>query len=136
MKTVQEEIVNVILDKPYILFEESSEPVPHVEILKAVQTADAGIIAYPQNLSTANTVPTKLYEYLGYRLPILLIDHHPWVEICKRYNAAITFQPGRVEAIPILAALSETAFYTTAPVNVFWEYEEGKFLHTIDAVLK
>lgn len=136
MKIVQQEIVNAIRDKSYICFKESGEPVPHVEILKAVQAADAGIIAYPQNLSTTNTIPTKLFEYLGYRLPILLIHHHPWVEICNRYQAAITFQPDHVDPRQILMALRETTFYTSVPADVFWSYEEEKFLHTIASTLK
>jgi glycosyltransferase involved in cell wall biosynthesis len=136
MKAVQHEIARVVGDKPYIFFEESVEPVPHVEILKAVQMADAGIIAYPPNLSTTNTIPTKLYEYLGYKLPILLTDHHPWIQICEPYNAAVTFHPAGVDASQILETIRQTTFYTADPVNVFWEFEEAKFLHTIASLLK
>lgn len=136
VRAVQREIARLVGEKPYIFFEESDEPVPHVEILKAVQMADAGIIAYPPNLSTTNTIPTKLYEYLGYKLPILLIEHHPWVQICKPYNAAVTFHPADIDASQILKAMRETTFYTANPGNVFWENEENKLLHTIASLLK
>ena len=34
---------------------------------------------------------------MGYRLPILLIDHAPWVERCAGpYSAAIPFQPDSI----------------------------------------
>jgi hypothetical protein len=136
ISAVQREIKNAIGTKDFIHFKNSEEPVSHVEILNAVQQADLGIIAYPPNFSTENTIPTKLFEYLGYALPILLIDHAPWVEICKPYNAAIHFDADNFNASETLAAFRGTAFYTKSPENVFWQGEEEKLLQTIAPLVK
>jgi glycosyltransferase involved in cell wall biosynthesis len=58
----------------FIKFRGLRHPVPHKEILSEINKADFGIIYYPYNPSTADSVPTKLYEYLALRLPILI--HH------------------------------------------------------------
>ena len=131
MTSVHQEIANVIRDKPFILFRESHEPVPHLEILKAIQQADFGIIAYPPNPSTENAIPTKLFEYLGYSLPMLLIDHRRWVDRCKPYDAAIAFQPDAIDVDKILQAMTQLTFYSNAPHDVFWESEEEKLLNTV-----
>ena len=133
---VQREIEQAIVGKDFIHFKNSPEPVSHLEILDAIQQADVGIIAYPPNFSTENTIPTKLYEYMGYALPILLINHAPWVERCKPYNAAVPFDIANFDAEQILTTLHETKFYTSKTENVFWHTEEQKLLQNIAAILK
>lgn len=135
MRTVYHEIQDETKDKNFILFTESREPVPHLEILSAIQKADFGIIAYPPNLSTENTIPTKLFEYLGYGLPILLIDHAPWVERCRPFSAAIPFHHNNLDAPGTLQAMEHHKFYSEAPNDVFWESEEVQLLQTVDRLL-
>ena len=131
MQTVYHEIKNQIKDKSFIYFNESLEPVPHPEILIAIQKADFGIIAYPPNLSTENTIPTKLFEYMGYAFPILLIDHAPWVERCVPYSAAIPFRPESIDARQFCRSMHQQTFYSMTPNDVFWESEEDKLLQTV-----
>jgi hypothetical protein len=128
MASVHRQIADLIRDKPFILFNESREPVSHPEILKAIQRSDFGVIAYPPNPSTRNTIPTKLFEYLGYQLPILLIDHAPWVNRAHPYQAAIPFQPAAIHAPEILHGMQHRTFYSIVPDDVFWESEETKLL--------
>ncbi len=134
--TVQHEISNLVSGKDFIHFTARQEPVPHPEILNAIQQSDVGIIAYPSNLSTENTIPTKLYEYLGYQLPILLINHAPWVAICQPYNAAIPFDLKNIHADAILHDLKNKAFYERIPQHVFWEAEEMKLFEAVKAALE
>ena len=135
MVTVHQQIKDCIRDKPFILFSESREPISHVDILKAIQRADFGIIAYPPNASTRNTIPTKLFEYLGYALPIVLIDHPAWVERCEPYPAAIPFQLNNIDAGAILHSMKRGAFYSNVPKDVFWESEEDRLLQTVQRLL-
>jgi glycosyltransferase involved in cell wall biosynthesis len=105
--------------------------VPHHDILKAIQNADYGIISYPPNPSTTNSIPTKLYEYLGSHLPILLIHHTPWTDLCSPYPAAIPFQADHIDPEKILHRMTSTNFYDILPENVYWEHEEQKLLHLL-----
>lgn len=106
--------------------------VPHNGIVNAIQSSDFGIISYPSNPSTRNSIPTKLFEYLAHRLPILMIDNPAWIEICEPFPAAIPFNPDHYSASDLLKAMSEKAFFTTLPQDVFWHSEEKKLMQTME----
>ena len=131
MPAVRQEIRDAVHGNSFIEFQEHETPVTHTGILRAIQKADAGFISYPPNPSTVNTIPTKLYEYLGYSLPILLIDHPVWSKICAPYPAAVIFDPANPDFTSMLEALTSTRFYDTPADIAFWESEEKKLLQTI-----
>jgi glycosyltransferase involved in cell wall biosynthesis len=107
--------------------------IPHDAIMEAIARADFGFIAYPPNPSTRNTIPTKLFEYLGARLPILLINHPPWMEVCAPYPAALVFDPRHVRADEMLDRMSHTDFYVRVPgEEVFWEQEGARLVQFAD----
>ena len=56
--------------------------VPHTAILEAASQADFGLVAHQPNPSNENCIPTKIYEYLGIQLPMLL-QNHPLLGICN-----------------------------------------------------
>jgi glycosyltransferase involved in cell wall biosynthesis len=120
-----------VRDKPFIEFTAHKKPVDHTEILHEIMRADFGIIAYPPNVATHNRIPTKLYEYMGYQLPILLINHTPWVEICEKYKSAVVFDPLQVDPSKIIHLMTSERFYTDIPTEVFWENEEPKLLEAV-----
>jgi glycosyltransferase involved in cell wall biosynthesis len=106
--------------------------VPHHEILEAIATADFGLIAYRISPHLENSTPTKLYEYLGCQLPILLQAHRPWVEMCKPYQASINIEYSNPDAERIIQQMRSSSFYTSPPSDVTWESEEIKLLNVID----
>ncbi len=129
---VLEKMKSTIDPYPFIRLVAGSQPTPHWQILQAIQNADVGIIAYSDNPSTRNLMPTKLYEYMGYRLPILLIRNMMWEAACEASQAAIVFDPERFSATGVLNAFRQHSFYTEIPKDVFWESEEGKLLECFD----
>lgn len=131
MDSVRAEIRQAVDEQTFIEFQEHLQPVSHSEIVRVIQKADAGIIAYPPNPSTVNTIPTKLYEYLGYSLPILLVDHPIWTKMCEPYPAAVTFNPSSTDYAALLQNLHNTRFYTAPANEALWETEEKKLLQTI-----
>ena len=130
-KETLEKIRNTIEPYAFIQLIGGDELVPHEKILKNIQLADAGIIAYPFNPSTYNSIPTKLFEYLGYKLPILLINHPEWVKLCEPYQAAIVFEPEHINPKTLLNDLNNRSFYSTEPSDVFWESEQPKLIRQI-----
>jgi glycosyltransferase involved in cell wall biosynthesis len=130
-----ERIKKSISNYQFIKLHGGDKPVPHKEILEHIQSAGAGIISYPPNVSTQGSIPTKLYEYLGFSLPIILIDHKEWIKLCSLYNAAIVFNYENINAGSIRDALRSQTFYTTKPVDIFWESEERRLLAVVDQLL-
>ena len=130
-----QKLQGLLKDKPFVTLQGGDRLVPHTAILDAIQRADFGIVSYPPNPSTLHSTPTKLYEYLAYRLPMLLIDHPDWVARCAPYRAAVAFNPEDFNAGSILQALKTGPFYTVPPHNVYWEDEENKLFKAIVHVL-
>ena len=114
-----------------------NHPVPHSEIVQLINDSDAGFIYYPNLELVKNTIPTKLYEYLAYQLPILLQDYEEWLMVAQRYNAALPVQSGSFDSKEIMEKLLKQSFYTTpAGKEVLWLEEEGKLLHIVEELLK
>lgn len=129
-------LVQVIKNQPFIHLKGGQELVPHSQIFEAISEADFGIVYYPPSPHTANSIPTKLYEYLGCRLPILLQDYQPWVELCKPYQAAIKVNFSQPDLANILRSMKEVQFYHQAPAGVTWSDEEPKLLEVVEKLLK
>lgn len=130
-----EKIRSLITPRPFIELIARDSPVPHSEIFRHIKRSDFGMITYQINPSTMNSIPTKLYEYLGFRLPILLVNHKPWVDFCYPYAAAVVFDPGHYDAAQLYREMMNRAFYTAEPSLVYWESEEPKLLKVIERVL-
>jgi glycosyltransferase involved in cell wall biosynthesis len=94
-------------------------PVPHTHILTEIQQVDVGIIWYPDNLSTQSSLPTKLFEYLGLGLPILIHHNKTSHDLVLNYAAGIVLK----EPIdyPGLAHMLKVFRYN--PVNNDWSWE-------------
>ncbi len=135
-QTVLEKIRRLAAQLPYVELIGGDELVPHERILQEIQQSGAGIIAYPENPSTRSSVPTKLYEYLGYRLPIILTNHPHWTQFCGSLHAAIVFDPAHLDARQILNALTSGEFYTAVPDNIYWETEHVHLVNVVNRLFK
>jgi len=129
------QIRKAIETHPFINLIGGDQLVPHQEIIAAIAQADFGIIAYPPSYHIENRIPTKLYEYLDCRLPILLQDYPPWVQICEPFSAAIYFDINQVEPPSLLAKMKNSSFYTSTPREVTWASEEPILLNKVAEIL-
>src|SRR5688500_9346873 len=73
-RRVLEKIRLLIQPRPFIKLITRDSPIPHAEIFDHIQRSDFGLVTYQINPSTMNSIPTKVYEYLGFKLPILLVN--------------------------------------------------------------
>lgn len=127
-----EEIKESIEGHPWIKLIGGGELVPHAEIFNQISLAHFGIISYPPSPHIANSIPTKLYEYLACRLPVLLYGSQKWMDICRPFNAAVEvdFSAKPQEILHLMSG----EFYQTTPGDVTWD-EEGKNLIGIMSAL-
>jgi len=129
-----QQIQESIEDDPYIELIGGDVLVPHTQILKEIEAADFGIISYPPSAHTENSMPTKLYEYAGCQLPILLQDHATWVSFCSLFQGAIPINFDHIQPSGILQKMKDN-FYITPPKGVTWEDESEKLLRVIRTLL-
>ncbi len=129
-------IHHLIQDKSYITLIGGDQLVPHEDIVAQLYCSDFGIICYPSSPHTENKIPTKLYEYLSARLPIILQDYKPWIERCAPFQAAIPVQfSSPLDATTLLYRMNQSTFYTASPTDVTWSAEEKKLLDAMSKVL-
>jgi len=127
------QIREAIEGRDYITLIGGDQLVPHDAIMVAIAQADFGLIAYPPNPSTRNTIPTKLFEYIGAGLPVLLINHPAWMQFCDPYRAALVFDPRHIHPEEMLYRMRNTDFYVRTPgEEIFWEAEGVKLVKLVD----
>lgn len=131
---VLEKIRMLIQPRPFIQLIVRETPIPHTEIFDHIRTSDFGLVTYTINPSTMNSIPTKLYEYLGFKLPILLVAHKPWIDFCLPYTAAVVFDPAHFDAANILREMLTKQFYPVQPTGVYWETEAEKLLSLVNGL--
>jgi glycosyltransferase involved in cell wall biosynthesis len=131
LPTTLNKINEVIKGHSFIKLVGGDSLVPHSTILDAIAEADFGFISYRLSPHIENSIPTKLYEYLGCQLPILLQDYQPWVEMCQPYQASILVNYSKPDIDSIIRQIKNSRFYSTKPTDVTWTSEERKFLEVI-----
>jgi glycosyltransferase involved in cell wall biosynthesis len=129
-------VKQAIVGKPFISLTGGDQLVPHHKILDQISNSDFGIIYYPSSRHTENKIPTKLYEYLSARLPILIQNYPPWVKLCEPYPAAIPIDfISPPDAATLLRKMQQADFYKTAPIDVLWTSEEKKLFDSLNIIL-
>ncbi len=127
--SVLEKLKEYIRGKQYIKLIGGNYIVPHSEILEKIQEADAGFLSYQANPSTNTRIPTKLYEYLSYQLPIISVKNTYWEQIINHYQAGICTDFGEIEFI--FETIRFSSFYPNPVDNsVLWSTEEEKLMNS------
>lgn len=128
-------VKNAIKSLPFITLKGGDTLVPHIEIIAAIQQADFGIICYPENPSTFNSTPTKLYEYLGSHLPVIIQNHDRWKSIIEQYDAGITIDFEQTNYTELMQKLNSQSFYQNVDTtSLLWASEAPKLIKFISSI--
>lgn len=123
-------IKNEVKDFSYITMIGGDQLVPHSEILSAISQADFGIVIYPTNPSTQSSIPTKLYEYLALKLPVLIrhnAESHQLVSECK---GGIILE--EAPHYPTLSVALQNSHFTLSPRDsIYWESQSGALINSL-----
>ncbi|HEY0743026.1 MAG TPA: hypothetical protein VGD40_16265 [Chryseosolibacter sp.] len=130
------ELQNLKGSSPFVHVIGGDRLVNHSEILGEVAGASAGIIAYELNPATAGRIPTKLYEYVGLGLPIILIQpDSAWIELLESVqHPFIQISAESFNAESILRWLKSSHSRGTFPQSMSWKSEEIKLQTAISAL--
>ena len=72
--------------------------VPFNRVSSYLQAAAVGIIPQPSNPFIDTTIPHKLFQYMAFRLPVIVSDARPLARIVKETGAGEIFRSGDTEA--------------------------------------
>lgn len=129
------DIMNRCSGKKYIKLVAGKMQLGHSRIMDLVSKAHFGVVSYPASPHTAGRIPTKLFEYLSARLPILLQQNPPWMELTTPISAAIVTDFHDPDVEGLLREMGSRAFYTGAVDGFLWKSEEKKLVKLIKSLL-
>lgn len=130
MPEVLARIRQEIKDTPYVSLKGGDTLVPHEQILKESGKADIGIIFYPPNPSTESSVPTKLFEYLALRLPVLIRHNATAHQLVSDCQAGIILDENP-DYVKLSEQLRTSHFTPTTPDSIFWESESQNLINSL-----
>ncbi|OKL39544.1 glycosyltransferase [Pontibacter flavimaris] len=125
-----------IKGKRYIKLIGGNELVPHQQILQSIKESNLGLLPYRPHPSTARCIPTKLYEYMAYALPVLVQQNPLWQSITEAHQAGISVDFRQAPPQELLQRIRQSKFYTSGiPQEIFWEADEAKLLQIVKDTL-
>ena len=128
------DIMNRCSGKSYIKLAAGRMQVGHSRIMDLISRAHFGIISYPPSRHTRNRIPTKLFEYMSARLPILLTDNPTWAAVTAPVSAAIAVDFRNPDVDAILADMGRKDFYTGPVSGFLWASEHQKLIDLVSTL--
>lgn len=107
--------------------------VPHKKIIKEMLNSDFIALPYPDNDSTKNCIPTKMYECLALGIPMLIQHNKIWKEITTPLKAALYIDFNTEKNFDDLyLKMTQLKAYPKGPhVEAYWINEERKLLNSL-----
>ncbi len=113
-----------------------SYPVPHQLIIDKMLDSDFGLLPYYLAPHLKSRFPTKIFEHLAAKLPIIITDNPPWTDFCKKYNAGISIDFSNYEPSKFIDLIKTTSFFNnTKDEGIYWEAEGKKLISVIKELL-
>ncbi|WP_299761757.1 glycosyltransferase [uncultured Pontibacter sp.] len=126
-----------IKGKSYIRLIGGDRLVPHQQILQIIKESNLGLLPYQPHPSTERCIPTKLYEYMAYALPVLVQQNPLWQSITHTNQAGLSIDFKQARPQELLPRIRQQLFYTSGvPQEIFWQSEEEKLLAIVKQALK
>ena len=120
LKRVRQKILAACSDCHFIRFTGFDRLVSHDRIMEEIRKAHFGIVYYPSSPHTAGLMPTKLYEYMGSRLPILTWEDQHFAKDVVSNQAGLLVPPS---VTTLLAQIKNATFYPRPIDGIYWEGE-------------
>ena len=127
-KSFFKEIKSIAERFDYISLEGGADPVPHEKIIDAMQYSDYLLMPYELNQSVVNRIPTKMYEALALKTPMIIQENPFWQQFLGKFpfQSAIWIDYYNFSQIEkVLNQLKNTHFYKGIDTveGIYWEEE-------------
>lgn len=88
----------------------NDKPIAHHKIMETIVIADFALLPYRINKSNKNRIPTKFYEYIYHKIPMIISKNEVWEKFCGQYQCAVFWDYGLVDFK--ITTLFDTHFYS------------------------
>ncbi len=126
------QLKGIIKDCPAITTVGLDYLVPHTQVIDHIQQADLGLVAYQNNPATTHRVPTRIYEYLGNRLPMIIPRNSSGTQLCDQFQAGFSIDFDNYDTGEIHTRIQEGKYYPGGnDGDIYWQSEEKKLLQVL-----
>lgn len=116
------------LNYPWLILKVSNFPVDHQVILKEIASADLALLPYRPNKATAGKIPTKFFEYMAFRVPMIIQKNPIWEHCLEKYRSSIFVDFQHYNISLVKDQWEKHIFYPEGVrKKIFW-YKNGKKL--------
>ena len=131
------QLKNEVQDEGNIELLISDTPIPYRNILIHIGSKTIGLLPYQTNKSTKNKIPTKLYEYIGLGIPVLISRNPIWEKIIQSYHAGLSIDFNSPVVTDDISQFITLNIASKQPdlKNIMWNTEEGKLLSVINSLI-
>lgn len=113
-----------------------SYPISHQLIIDKMLESDFGLLPYNLAPHIKSRFPTKIYEHLAVKLPIIITDNPPWTKFCKEHSAGISIDFSNYSSYKVIDLIKNTCFFEkTDYEDILWKPEGKKVISVIKALL-
>ncbi len=120
-----EKTMDMIADTDFIHLIGGAEPVDYTIIQEQMILSDFALLPYRTNLSFQGKTPTKLYEYIHHKLPVVTTSLE-WREFIEQYDCGIIYHINQDSPAQLLKTLLNNHFFKTQSPDLSWASEERK----------
>ncbi|MGY6521173.1 MAG: hypothetical protein ACXIUD_05550 [Mongoliitalea sp.] len=133
LKYFEQELIDSIYGMESIELTISQEPIPYTSLLKHYEEADMILLPYHLIPSIVPKIPSKIYECLALKKPMLLPKNPVWEALIQPYQAGICLDFMDHTGIPqLIGGIFQTDFYSKAHIpEALWAHSEARFLELI-----
>ncbi len=133
LRDFQRKLEKQVAAHAHISLHLSPSPLPYPLIMEAVRQTEVVLMPYDTIESIASKIPSKLYESMALKKPVLISKNPLWKKIITAYPAGLTVDfSNTTEAAAAYKKLFSLPLYQKEPgYEVRWEGEKKKLLEAI-----
>lgn len=120
------------LDEDGLHLEISKNPVPYQNIIEAMLSTRFGLVLYDLNPSNERCLPTKVFDYLTYQLPIIYEDGAGWQSFIENNHGGITINHSSLDESSLLEQMHTFRVDRINDTAGLWEDEANRLIELID----
>jgi len=122
---------------PFITLKRGNPLLSHQALLQEMTATDFVVLSYRPHPSTERCIPTKMFECLAAKIPMIVQKNPYWERLCLPYKAAIFINFDKFSPDDLFSKMEGYVFYegVTEIRGVFWEEEAPKLLQVVGNIL-
>lgn len=115
----------------YINLIGDGELLPHNEILNVINESDFAVLPYRLNTYYSQRIPTKIYECLSLKTPMIVRDNPAWNSLFEEFDAFVITDFRNVDKA-LVELIVQKKFYTKGDICLaHWESEDKRLVNAI-----